>query len=204
VQVDDFEISSSKIGDSTERLVDRAVEEARRRDHGLLSNEHLFLAFAQLEWDLFADVMHDLALNPQAILEATEAHLRAIPPLASPRLRVASTTKLVFKLALHRATRSGKQMIEAIDVVAAVLDETQGMAAVILARHGADPNEVVYQLHERMRDLELRQERLKKRFELPMFLKQFASRTACRRCLAATKRFNRSSKSSAIASVRIP
>ena len=33
---------------------------------------------------------------------------------------------LVFKPALHRATRSGKQMIEAIDVVAAVLDETQG------------------------------------------------------------------------------
>src|SRR6185503_7119791 len=162
VQVDDFDISSSKIGDSTERLVDRAVEEARRRDHGLLLNEHLFVAFAQLEWDLFADVMHDVELNPHVILDATEAYLRGIPPLSAPRLRVSSTTKLVFKLALHRATRSGKQMIEAIDVVAALLDETQGTAASILARHGAEPSEVVHQLNERMREMELRDELLKK------------------------------------------
>ena len=175
MQVDDFDISSSKIGDTTQRLVDRAVEEARRRDHGLLSNEHLFLAFAQLEWDLFADVMHDVELNPHVILEATEEHLRGIPPLAGRGLRLSSTTKLVFKLALHRATRSGKQMIEAVDVVGAVLDDTQGTAASILARHGAEPGEVVHQLNERMRDMELRDERLKKRFELPSFLKQFAT-----------------------------
>ena len=83
VQVDDFDISSSKIGDTAQRIVDRAVEEARRREHGLLTNEHLFLAFAQVEWDLFADVMHDVELNPHVILEATEAHLRAIPPLSA-------------------------------------------------------------------------------------------------------------------------
>jgi ATP-dependent Clp protease ATP-binding subunit ClpA len=175
VQVEDFDISSNRIGDTTERLVARAVEEARRRDHGLLSNEHLFLAFAQLEWDLFADVMHDVDLNPHVILEATEAYLRGIPPHAAARLRVSATTKLVFKLALHRATRSGKQMIEATDVVAAVLDETQGTAALILARHGAEPREVVHQLNERMREMELRDELLKKRFELPAFLKQFAT-----------------------------
>ncbi len=35
----------------------RAVEEALRREHAMLGNEHIFLAFAQVEWDTFAEVM---------------------------------------------------------------------------------------------------------------------------------------------------
>jgi ATP-dependent Clp protease ATP-binding subunit ClpA len=55
--VDDFDIAQSKIGESAQRVVDRAVEESRRRDHGLLTNEHVLLAFAQVEWDTFSQVM---------------------------------------------------------------------------------------------------------------------------------------------------
>src|SRR5690348_1294294 len=58
--VDDFDIAQSKIGESAQRVVDRAVEESRRRDHALLTNEHIFLAFAQVEWDTFSQVMRDL------------------------------------------------------------------------------------------------------------------------------------------------
>ena len=108
MQVDDFDISSSKIGETAVRQIDRAVEEARRRDHGQLSNEHLFLAFLQVEWDLFADVMHDVGLNPHVILEATEEHLRRVPPLCMPRFRVSPPTKLILKLALNRAMRCRK------------------------------------------------------------------------------------------------
>lgn len=66
--VEDFDIAPSKIGESAQRVVDRAVEETRRRDHALLTNEHIFLAFAQVEWDTFAQVMRDLELNPHEIL----------------------------------------------------------------------------------------------------------------------------------------
>ena len=52
--MDDFDIAQSKIGESAQRVVDRAVEESRRRDHALVTNEHLFLAFAQVEWDTFS------------------------------------------------------------------------------------------------------------------------------------------------------
>ena len=54
VHVDDLDISPSKIGETAQRIVDRAIEEARRREHALLTNEHIFLAFAQVEWDMFA------------------------------------------------------------------------------------------------------------------------------------------------------
>ena len=62
--MDDFDIAQSKIGESAQRVVDRAIEESRRRDHVELTNEHVFLAFAQVEWDTFAQVMRELGLNP--------------------------------------------------------------------------------------------------------------------------------------------
>ena len=54
VHVEDLDISPSKVAETAQRIIDRAIEEARRREHALLTNEHLFLAFAQVEWDMFA------------------------------------------------------------------------------------------------------------------------------------------------------
>ena len=106
--VDDFDIAQSKIGESAQRVVDRAVEESRRRDHALLTNEHIFLAFAQVEWDTFSQVMRDLELNPHEILQALEEHLQVLPTFSGRELRVAPATKLVFKLAFHQASRAGR------------------------------------------------------------------------------------------------
>jgi len=175
VHVDDLDISPSKIGETAQRIVDRAIEEARRREHALLTNEHLFLAFAQVEWDMFAEVMRDVELNPHTILQAIEEHLHMMPSFAGRELRVSPATKLVFKLALHHGSRAGRQSIEAADLFSAVFEETQGVQVSILRRHGVEPEVLVGRLNARMRDMELREERLKKRFELPPFLKHFAT-----------------------------
>jgi ATP-dependent Clp protease ATP-binding subunit ClpA len=175
VHVDDLDISPSKIGETAQRIVDRASEEARRREHALLTNEHLFLAFAQVEWDMFAEVMRDVELNPHTILQAIEEHLHMMPSFAGRELRVSPATKLVFKLALHHASRAGRQTIEAADLFSAVFEETQGVPVSIMRRHGVEPEVLVSRLNARMRDMELREERLKKRFELPPFLKHFAT-----------------------------
>jgi ATP-dependent Clp protease ATP-binding subunit ClpC len=175
VHVEDLDISPSKIGETAQRIVDRAIEEARRREHALLTNEHLFLAFAQVEWDMFAEVMRDVELNPHAILQAIEEHLHIMPSFAGRELRVSPATKLVFKLALHHGSRAGRQTIEAADLFSAVFEETQGVPVSIIRRHGVEPEVLTNRLNTKMRDLELREERLKKRFELPPFLKHFAT-----------------------------
>jgi len=74
--VEDLELSANRMAESAQRVVDRAVEESRRREHSLITNEHIFLAFAQVEWDMFSQVMRDLDLNPHEILQALEEHLR--------------------------------------------------------------------------------------------------------------------------------
>jgi ATP-dependent Clp protease ATP-binding subunit ClpA len=175
VKEDDFDIPQSKLADSAERVVDRALEEARRRDHALLTNEHVCLAFAQAEWDMFGQVMRDLELNPHEILQALEEHLRLLPSVPNRELRVAPSTKLLFKLALLHASRCGRHTIEATDLFSAIFEETQGVPVSIIRRHGIEPEALVTRLATRMRDHELREERLKKRFELPPFLKHFAT-----------------------------
>ena len=103
--MEDFDIPQNKLAESAERVVDRALEEARRREHALLTNEHVCLAFAQMEWDMFGQVMRDLELNPHEILQAVEEHLRLLPSVPGRELRVAPSTKLLFKLALLHASR---------------------------------------------------------------------------------------------------
>jgi ATP-dependent Clp protease ATP-binding subunit ClpA len=173
--VEDFDIPQNKLADSADRLVDRALDEARRREHALLTNEHVCLAFAQVEWDMFGQVMRDLKLNPHEILQALEEHLRILPNVPGRELRVAPSTKLLFKLALLHASRSGRNAVEATDLFSAIFEETQGIPVSIIRRHGIEPEALVSRLATRMRDHELREERLKKRFELPPFLKHFAT-----------------------------
>jgi ATP-dependent Clp protease ATP-binding subunit ClpA len=173
--VEDFDIPQNKMAESAERVVDRAVDEARRRDHALLTNEHVCLAFAQVEWDMFGQVIRDLELNPHEILQALEEHLRLLPSVPGRDLRVAPSTKLLFKLALLHATRSGRHTIESTDLFSAIFEETQGIPVSIIRRHGVEPEALVTRLATRMRDHELHEERLKKRFELPPFLKHFAT-----------------------------
>jgi ATP-dependent Clp protease ATP-binding subunit ClpA len=173
--VEDLDIPQNRLAETAERVVDRAVEEARRRDHGLLTNEHLCLAFAQVEWDLFGQVMRDNNLNPHQFLQALEEHLRVLPAPAPRDLRVSPATKLLFRLALLHASRCGRHAIEAVDLFSAILEETQGVPVSIIRRQGVEPEIVVSRLVTRMRDHEQQEERLKKRFELPPFLKHFAT-----------------------------
>ena len=128
MHVEDLDIAPGKIGETAQRIIDRAIEEARRREHALLTNEHLFLAFAQVEWDMFSAIMRDVELNPHTILQAIEEHLHMMPSFAGRELRVSPSTKLVFKLALHHGSRAGRQTIESVDVFSARVRRDAGRA----------------------------------------------------------------------------
>ena len=109
VHVDEFDIAPSKIGESAQRVFDRALDEARRREQPLLTNEHVFLGFAQVEWELYAQVMRDLDLDPRAMVVEVERQLQAAPARTRHEPQVSPATKLLFKLAFHHASRAGRR-----------------------------------------------------------------------------------------------
>src|SRR4029077_6783791 len=59
VLVKDLDISLHQISDGSRRLLDCAVDEARRRGHTQLLAAHLLLGFIQTEAPLFQDLMAD-------------------------------------------------------------------------------------------------------------------------------------------------
>ena len=172
--MDDFDVAPDKIGESAQRVMNRAVEETRRREHAIVANEHLFLALAQVEWDTFSHVMQDLEVNPHVILDALDEHLELLPTRSGRELRVAPNTKLVFELAFNRASRDGRT-IESSDLFSAILEESHGVPVSIVCRQGVSPATFVARITTQMRDHELREERLRKRLELPEALNRFAT-----------------------------
>jgi len=78
VYIDDLDIPAGKLTEAAQRVFDRAVEESRERQHAVLASEHLFYAFAQVEWDLFAQAMRYAEVNPHEVLRSVDEHLRSV------------------------------------------------------------------------------------------------------------------------------
>jgi ATP-dependent Clp protease ATP-binding subunit ClpA len=173
--VDEFDIGQDKVSQSAQRIIDRAVEECHRRRHALLTNEHIFFAFAELESASFSEAMHGCAVKPREVLQALHEELQLLPTLSEHKLRVAPATKAVFELACQLANWAGRETMEASDLFSAILEESSGGVASIIRRYGVEPTLLVRHITERIQDDELREEELRKRFELPPHLKQLAT-----------------------------
>jgi ATP-dependent Clp protease ATP-binding subunit ClpA len=174
VQGSDLDIPIGKIGDTTQRAIDRAIDTARRYGHTQLTTDHLFLAVAQAEWSLLTAVLTDVGLNPHAVLAKAEEQV-ARAPAGTGTLRVSREAKLVCELSLHHASRAGQQTVRPVDVLTALLEESRSPVVDMLNQRGVDPAVVIQGLEARVRDLELRDKELRKRFELPHTLKQLAT-----------------------------
>jgi ATP-dependent Clp protease ATP-binding subunit ClpA len=172
--VDDLDIPIGKWSEGAQRVLQTAMIESRRREHSLVTSAHVLLAFAQTEWDCFASAMRRVAVNPHRVIRATDDHLRGMPSFSQCDGRVASTMKLVCRLALHRSARAGRPIVEAPDLLVALFEERHGVPASILRRHGAEPAVFISRLEAHMVSVEENHERLKKHFELPPYLAQLA------------------------------
>ena len=172
--MEDLDFDLTKLTDSALRVLSRAEDEARRRSHGLLTSEHLFISFAQVEWSLYARIMRDLSLNPDEVLSEVSSALASVPAVNTRSLRATELTQGLLRRALEHATSNGREQAEGYDVFGAILQEQHSGPCMILRRFGADADAVIERLTTVVRDVELRDEKLRKRYELPPFLKQFA------------------------------
>jgi ATP-dependent Clp protease ATP-binding subunit ClpC len=174
VYVCDFDIPAGKFSEGAYQIVDRSIDAARRSRHAALNSEHLLLGIAEAEWALFTDVVTDMGLNADTMLAAIETQLRLQPP-GTEELRASVTARMTCKLALRHANRAGRSVIEATDLFMALLDESRGVPAMLFRKQGVDPERVMSRLELRARELELLDERLRRRFDLPPALKLFAT-----------------------------
>jgi ATP-dependent Clp protease ATP-binding subunit ClpA len=172
--MEDLDLDLTKLTDGALRILTRAEDEARRRGQDLLTSEHLFIAFAHVEWSLYSRIMRDLHVNPDDLLNAVAHALESVPSVNTRSLRVTELTQELLRRATQQAVTFGREQAESYDLFAAILEERQSGPSLLLRRFGTDGDAVIARLTTIVRDVELRDEKLRKRYELPPFLRQFA------------------------------
>ena len=172
--MEDLDLDLTKLTDSALRVITRAEDEARRRGQSLLTSEHLFIAFAQVEWALYSRVMRDLSINPDDLLREVSVAVNAVPSVQARSLKVTELTQELLRRSIQQALAGGREQAESYDLFAAILEERQSGPTLLLRRMGTSGEAVTGRLSTIVRDVELRDEKLRKRYELPPFLKQFA------------------------------
>lgn len=169
MKFEEFGIPEKKLGDSAQKLLSKALDDAQRRKCQL-TNELLFIAFADTDWEFFTTVMYDLKLNPHQILNELEKRLKN-----NPQNHISSEVKLVCKLAIHRSYRSSRQTVGSTDIFAAIFEQTDSVIAQIFREKGVNAESIILIIDSKVTEEELTQERLKKRLELPPFIKSLGS-----------------------------
>ena len=170
----DFDVPAGKFSEGAYHVVDRSIDAARRHRHAALNSEHLLLGIAEAEWALFTDVVTDVGLNAHTMFAAIEGQMRLQPP-GTEEPRASPTARLTCKLALRHASRAGRSAIEATDLFMALLDESHGVPAMLFRTQGVGPEQLMARLEARAREVELFDERLRRRFDLPPALKLLAT-----------------------------
>jgi ATP-dependent Clp protease ATP-binding subunit ClpA len=154
-------------------ILNQAVEESKKRQHGNLGVEHLFIAFSRVEDTFFKEVMSELGLDPQVVLEHVERSLASSVEYLGVGMRVTSDTKNILRLAWKEAQHFGRKLIESSDLFIAFFQIEGGTTAKAFSSLGVESDRVVQVISQRVRILEKEREKYEKKFELPAHLKYF-------------------------------
>jgi ATP-dependent Clp protease ATP-binding subunit ClpA len=168
----DLEIYTDKFSDSGRRLVRRAYEEARTRDHNQVAPEHVLVAIAEVERAFFNEVMQSLNVDPQVVLQALETKLGQRDYLGRG-MKMSEPLRTLLANALKNSHERGRRNMEATDLFVALFRDAHCFPVDLLRRLGADRDMVIQKIQTRVRSYEEKEERYRRRYELPPYLKHF-------------------------------
>jgi ATP-dependent Clp protease ATP-binding subunit ClpA len=168
----DLETFTDKFAETGRRLIRRAYEEARSRDHNQVAPEHVFVAIAEVERPFFNEVMQSLNLDPQVVLQALEGKLGQRDYLGRG-MKMSEALRTLLSNSLKHAHERGRRNIEATDLFVALFKDLHSFPVDLLKRLGADREMVVQKIQTRVRSHEEKEEKYRRRYELPPYLKYF-------------------------------
>jgi len=168
----DLEIYTDKIAESGRRLIRKAYEEARGRDHNQLAPEHIFVSIAEVERQFFNEVMQSLNLDPQIVLQALETKLSQRDYLGRG-MKISEAMRTLLSNGLKHSRERGRRLIESHDIFVALFMDMHSFPVDLLRRLGADREMVMQKIQTRVRSHEEKEEKYRRRYELPPYLKHF-------------------------------
>jgi ATP-dependent Clp protease ATP-binding subunit ClpC len=172
-----FDLGSmtDKFSETGQKVIYRAIEESRRRDHNYLSVEHIFTALGEIESQLFTEAMQSVGLEPRAVVHLLEQELMKNRQYVGKKMYITDTARDLFNRSLRRARQHGRQQIESFDLFVSLFSDPAGVPAEILRRLGVNPQEAVDTISHSIRTREEQNESMRKKYELPPYLKHFGT-----------------------------
>src|SRR5262247_2859546 len=164
---------TDKFSETGQKVVRRAIEVSRSRDHNFLSVVHVFTALGDVESALFVETMQAVGIDPHSVTRLLEQELAKSPIHVGRKMAIPEPTRDLFNRALRRARSQGRQTIESYDLFATLFTDQNGVPAEILRRLGVDPADATETISQRVRTREEQTESLRKKYELPPYLKHF-------------------------------
>jgi ATP-dependent Clp protease ATP-binding subunit ClpA len=165
---------TDKFSETGQKVIYRAIEVSKSRDHNFLSIEHIFTALNDVESTLFNESMQSIGLDPRAVSHLLEQELtKNRQYVGGKKLHISETARDLFARALRRARQNGRQQIESFDLFVTLFADPHGIPAEILRRLGVDPTRATETITQSIRTREEQTEHLRKKYELPAYLKHF-------------------------------
>jgi ATP-dependent Clp protease ATP-binding subunit ClpC len=166
---------ADRFSESGQRVMKRAYEESKQREHNFIAPEHIFLALAEVERPLVNEIMQSLNLDPQAIRNEFDGRLAIQRQFVGKRMKLHETTRDLLNKAMRRARQNGRQTIDSTDLLISLFQDEEGATVGVLKKFGADPSDVAEKVGSRLRTREERDARINRKFELPPYLKHFGT-----------------------------
>lgn len=171
----DFGDYNDKLSKSGREVLAMAIEESRKRDQNYLAAEHLFLALVKVEKKLFEEMTRDLRLSPDDIIKDISQHLDLSKQYVGKGLKITFSMKSIFRLAWINTFQCGRSKIESFDLLSAIFQEGNNIPVEIFRLYGIEPEHVVRRISDRVKNRELQEKELKRKFDLPRHLKHFTT-----------------------------
>ncbi|MBL1078085.1 hypothetical protein JK358_27135 [Nocardia sp. 2] len=134
--------------DRARRTIVLAQEEARALDHDYIGTEHLLLALLAEQEGPVAATFAELGLDRRTVREQIQAVIGRGTATPGSHIPFTPRSKKVLELSLREALTLGNNHIGTEHLLLAVVDESEGVAAQVLAKLGADRTRVHEQLFQ--------------------------------------------------------
>ncbi|MFN9741595.1 MAG: AAA family ATPase, partial [Acidobacteriota bacterium] len=166
---------TDKFSESGQKVIYRAIEVSKGRDHNFLSVEHIFTALSEVESALYHESLSSIGVDTKAVGHLLDQELSKSRQYVGKKMYIADTTRELFNRALKRARQNSRQQIESYDLFVSLFSDPNGIPAEILRRLGVDPLLATENIVQRIKSREEQTEVLRKKYELPPYLKHFGT-----------------------------
>jgi Clp amino terminal domain, pathogenicity island component len=129
---------TDKFSETGQKVVRRAIDVSKLRDHNFLSVLHVFTALSEVERDLFIEAMRAAGVDLESVARLLDQELSESPRYVGRNMGIPEPTRDLFNNALRRARKHGRRQIESYDLFAALFNDRNGGPAEILRRLGVD------------------------------------------------------------------